>query len=73
MGDFVNLMQRSHLPAELDDALPNCLRIAGYYASIAELSTLVAKRQREIQPLRDEGVAELFNKFKGTVVKTRGN
>ena len=69
VGDFVNRMQRSHLPAELDDALPNCLRIAGYYASIAELSTMVAKKQGKIQPLQDEGVAELFNQFKGTVVK----
>ncbi|MFC1844232.1 Na/Pi cotransporter family protein [Thermodesulfobacteriota bacterium] len=69
VGDFVNRMQRSHLPAELDDALPNCLRIAGYYASIAELSTMVAKKQGEINPLQDEGVAELFNQFKGTVVK----
>ena len=69
VGDFVNLMQRSNLPAELDDALPNCLRIAGYYASIAELSTMVAKRQSDIQPLQDVGVAELFNKYKGTVVK----
>jgi len=69
VGDFVNLMQRSNLPAELDDALPSCLRIAGYYASIAELSTMIAKRQSEIQTLKDVGVAELFNKFKGTVVK----
>ena len=69
VGDFVNHMQRSNLPAELDDALPNCLRITGYYASITELSTMIAKKQGEIQPLQDEGVAELFNNFKGTVVK----
>ncbi len=69
VGDFVNRMQRSNLPEELDDALPNCLRIAGYYASITELATMIAKKQGEVQPLQDEGIAELFNNFKGTVVK----
>jgi len=69
VGDFVNHMQRSHLPAELDDALPNCIRIAGYYASITELSTMIAKKQGEAQPLQDQGVAELYNNFKRTVVK----
>lgn len=69
VGDFVNRMQRSNLPEELDDALPNCLRIAGYYASITELAAMIAKKQGEIQPLRDEGIAELFNNFKVTVVK----
>jgi phosphate:Na+ symporter len=62
-------MQRSHLPAELDDALPNCIRIAGYYASITELSTMIAKKQGEAQPLQDQGVAELYNNFKRTIVK----
>jgi phosphate:Na+ symporter len=69
VGDFVNRMQRSNLPEELDDALPNCLRIAGYYASMTELATMIAKKQGEIQPLQDEGIAELFNNFKVTVVK----
>jgi phosphate:Na+ symporter len=69
VGDFVNRMQRSNLPEELDDALPNCLRIAGYYASITELASMIAKKQGEIQPLQDEGIAELFNNFKVTVVK----
>jgi len=69
VGDFVNRMQRSDLPAELDDALPSCLRIAGYYASITELAAMISKNQGEVQPLQDEGIAELFNNFKGTVVK----
>jgi len=68
VGDFVNLMQRSHLPADLDDALPSGLRIAGYYASITELAIMIAEKQSEVQPLQDEGLAELFNHFKGTVV-----
>ena len=30
---------------------------------------MVAEKQGEVQPLQDEGIAELFNNFKGTVVK----
>ena len=69
VGDFVNLMQRSHLPAELDDVLPNGLRIAGYYASITELAGMIGEKQVEIHTLQEEKVAEALNHFKGTVVK----
>ena len=69
VGDFVNRMQRSDLPAELDLVLPNGLRIAGYCASMTELAFMMAEKQSETQPLQDEGIAELFNNFKATVVK----
>jgi phosphate:Na+ symporter len=69
VGDFVNLMQRSHLPADLDDALPSGLRVAGYYASMTELATMIAKKQSEIQPVQEEKIAGALNHFKGTVVK----
>ncbi|MBW2466296.1 MAG: Na/Pi cotransporter family protein, partial [Deltaproteobacteria bacterium] len=69
VADFVYRMQRSHLPADLDDALPSCLRITGYYASMTELAELIAEKQSEIKTLQDVGVAELLNNFKGTVVK----
>ena len=69
VGDFVNLMQRSHLPAELDDVLPNGLRIAGYYASITELAGMIGEKQAEIHTLQEDKVAEALNHFKGTVVK----
>jgi phosphate:Na+ symporter len=68
VGEFVNLMQRSHLPAELDDQLPNGLRVAGYYASVAELAILVADKQAELQALEDEDTAAAMAHFKGSVV-----
>jgi phosphate:Na+ symporter len=69
VGEFVNLMQRSHLPSDLDDALPSGLRIAGYYASMTELAAMIAKKQGQIQPLQEENITEALNRFKGTVVK----
>ena len=69
VGEFVNLMQRSHLPAEFDDLLPNGLRVAGYYAAIAELAIMAADKQAELQSLEDEEAAEAMASFKGSVVR----
>ena len=68
VGEFVNLMQRSHLPAGFDDLLPNGLRVAGYYASIAELAIMVTDKQAELQPLEDEKTVTAMALFKGSVV-----
>ena len=68
VGEFVNLMQRSHLPAGFDDLLPNGLRVAGYYASIAELAIMVTDKQAELQPLEDEKTLTAMALFKGSVV-----
>ena len=69
IGEFVNHMQRSHLPAELDDLLPNGLRVAGYYAAIAELAIMAADKQAELQSLEDEKAAGAMAHFKGSVVR----
>ena len=69
VAEFVNLLQRSHLPADLDDVLPSGLRIAGYYASITELAAMIAEKQGEIHPVETENVAEALNHFKGTIIK----
>jgi phosphate:Na+ symporter len=69
VGEFVNLMQRSHLPAYLDEALPNGLRIAGYYAAVTELAIMIVEGQPDIQPLEQENIAEKLNHFKGSIVK----
>lgn len=69
VAEFINLLQRSHLPSDLDDVLPSGMRIAGYYASITELASMITEKQGEIQPLPEEKLAEALNHFKGTVVK----
>jgi phosphate:Na+ symporter len=69
VADFINLLQRSHLPADLDDVLPSGLRIAGYYASITELAAMVAKKQGEIHTIQAEKISGTLNHFKGTIVK----
>ena len=68
VGEFVNLMQRSNLPAGFDDLLPNGLRVAGYYASIAELAIMVTDKQAELHPLEDENTVTAMALFKGSVV-----
>ncbi len=68
IGEFVNLMQRSHLPAELDDLLPNGLRVAGYYASVSDLAIMAADKQAELHALEDEDTAAAMAHFKVSVV-----
>ncbi len=73
VGEFVNLMQRSHLPAELDDLLPNGLRVAGYYAAVAELAIMVADQQVELKTLEHEDTSAAMAHFKGSVVNILKN
>ena len=68
VGEFVNLMQRSHLPAGFDDLLPNGLRVAAYYSSVGDLAIMAADMQAELQHLEDENLATALANFKGSVV-----
>ncbi len=71
-ADFSNLMQRSNLPPEMDDMLPNVLRVTGYYTIVAEVAIEVAKQQSGAQM---EGVPELseaLSRYKGSVVAFLG-
>ncbi len=67
--NFATLLQRSHLPPELDNLLPNALRVSGYYRAVAELSLMVARAQREIQLVQLTGLAETIADFKGGVIR----
>jgi len=70
VAEFGNSLQRSHLPKELDNELPNALRVAGYYNDMAELAVEVANLQPSLQGLEEppEIVAQTA-KFKSNSVK----
>lgn len=69
VADFIKLMQRGNLPHELDDALPNALRIAKYYREVAEVSFRIVKTQNIPRPIEHPELAEKFADFRGQVVK----
>jgi len=68
-GEFSTLVQRSNLPAELDDVLPNALRVSRYYTEMAELAGVVADGQKDMPPVTDATLSEDIAHFKGAVVK----
>lgn len=71
-GEFSTLVQRSNLPPELDDVLPNTLRVSRYYTEMAELAEAVAQGQKDMPPVQDPTLSEDIAHFKGAAVKLLG-
>jgi phosphate:Na+ symporter len=69
VGEFSTLMQRSSLPAELDEVLPNALRVSRYYTEMAELARRIADAQSAAEPLDVPELAAVVAHFKSIVVK----
>lgn len=70
VGEFSTIMQRQKLPPDLDDQLPNGLRVSRYYTETAELALVVEKIQGRGQTLLEEGeLADAVAHFKGQVVQ----
>lgn len=70
VGDFSNLLQRSHLPEELDNQLPNALRVSSYFRAVADLAIDVAQLQaQESQLTNAPKLADAMAHFKKDTVK----
>jgi phosphate:Na+ symporter len=69
VGEFSALMQRSKLPAELDEVLPNALRVSRYYTEMAEVARRIAAAQSAIEAIDAGEVAAEVDHFKVEVVK----
>ncbi|MEW6648120.1 MAG: Na/Pi cotransporter family protein [Pseudomonadota bacterium] len=54
VGQFAVQMQRTSLPAEFDQSLPDALRVARYYASVADLADNAAQIQERASVVQDE-------------------
>jgi phosphate:Na+ symporter len=69
VGEFCALMQRSSLPAELDEVLPNALRVSRYYSEMAELARRIAAAQTTMEAIEAGETATAISHFRATVVK----
>lgn len=65
---FCTLLQRSHLPPEMDEALPNVLRVTAYYTEIGGRAMELIDQQMKLRPLKDHAVNEQVATFKKEVV-----
>jgi len=68
IAEFVNLMQRGNLPHELDDMLPNALRVSGYYREVAEVADSIANQQKAVHLLDHPELSEQIAHFRSRVV-----
>lgn len=68
-GEFSNLVQRGHFPAELDEVLPNALRVSDYYRDVAETALAVAKLQSSSRPIENTELSHDIAAFKWAAVK----
>jgi phosphate:Na+ symporter len=69
VGEFSTLMRRSSLPAELDEVLPNALRVSRYYTEMAELARRIAGAQSALETIELSELAAVVAHFKAGVVK----
>jgi len=72
-GNFSNKIQRLTLPQELDEVLPNALRVSRYALAISELSEELAQGQSRRQEIGDPLVSDAVTQFKSGVVKLLGH
>lgn len=63
-------LQRGNLPKDIDRHLPNCLRVAGYYRAVAEISLDVAqyRGKKNVLPENPDLLEAVLNFLKDTVV-----
>jgi phosphate:Na+ symporter len=66
---FIVAMQRTHLPHEFDESLPDVMRVARYFTAVAELSDAVATLQERASYLEDEALTSQMVFFRGDAVK----
>lgn len=67
VGDFVAQVQRNPLPAQLDSALPDGLRVTRYASEMAELAGAMAQARDALPPLTDETLSGEVERFQGGV------
>lgn len=69
VGQFSVVVQRAHLPAELDESLPNALRVARYYSEVAESGWEANEVQSRASFVQDEPLTSEMTYFRSDAVK----
>jgi len=67
--EFCTSLQKTELPADIAEILPNMLRIARYYHNVADMALKVAQMQEALEPIEDPVLAEVRVRFRGDAVR----
>jgi phosphate:Na+ symporter len=68
-GEYCTSLQKTDLPVELAEALPNAIRVGRYYSTVAHLAEHIAAAQAQHHDIRDVALDEQISHFKGGVVQ----
>lgn len=69
VGQFSVQMQRASLPAEFDKSVPDALRVARYFASVADLADNAAQIQERMSVLQDEPLLSEVTFFRADALR----
>jgi phosphate:Na+ symporter len=69
IGEFSARLQRVNLPAELNNVLPNALRVSRYYGETAELAQRVSRAQGQAEPLPAREIADAVHEFRAATIR----
>lgn len=69
---FTVQVQRSDLPADLVETIPNAIRVARYFEEAAEAAVVVANAQHQLSEVTEPALAEQMAHFRGECVALIG-
>ncbi len=67
-SDYCTSLQKTNLPSELAEALPNAIRVARYYNTVTHLAEHIAAQQSHRHDMQDVQLNEAISHFKSGVV-----
>ncbi len=68
IGEFVSQLERTSLPERVTERLPQLLRAAHYFSTVAELAELFARGSAVVTRLSDEPVKARLDSYRETVM-----
>jgi phosphate:Na+ symporter len=68
-SQYCTALQKTTLPTEFAEALPNALRVGRYYSTATHLGEHIAAQQSQHHDIQNETLNEEINNFKGSVVQ----
>lgn len=67
-SDYCTSLQKSNLPSELAEALPNAIRVGRYYSTVSHLAEHIAAQHSHHHEISDQSLNDQISHFKSTVV-----
>ena len=68
-GEYCTSLQKTNLPVELAEALPNAIRVCRYYSTVTQLAEHIVSPHSLLQDIKDVALNEETDHFRSGVVQ----